>query len=142
MLACGGEDGTVRLWNTDTHELVSALRGHTGAIWNVALSRDGRLVASGSWDGTVRVWEASTGELSGSLRGGSGVVCGVALSADGQLLASGGDDGVVWLWDVATGACLRTLRSDRAYERVDITRLTGITAAQRAAMLALGAVEQ
>jgi hypothetical protein len=37
---------------------------------------------------------------------------------------------------------LRTLRPDRLYERLDITGLTGVTAAQRAALLALGAVER
>jgi hypothetical protein len=34
------------------------------------------------------------------------------------------------------------LRSDRCYERVDISGLTGVNAAQRAALLALGAIEQ
>jgi hypothetical protein len=34
------------------------------------------------------------------------------------------------------------LRPDRPYERMDITGLTGVTAAQRAALLALGAVEK
>jgi hypothetical protein len=34
------------------------------------------------------------------------------------------------------------LRPERRYERLDITGLTGITEAQRAALLALGAVEQ
>ena len=48
---------------------------------------------------------------------------------------------MVRLWDVATGACLRTLRSDRHYQRLEITRLTGVTEAQRAALIALGAFE-
>jgi hypothetical protein len=39
----------------------------------------------------------------------------------------------------ASGACLHTLRVDRSYERLDITGLTGVTAAQQAALLALGA---
>jgi hypothetical protein len=42
----------------------------------------------------------------------------------------------------ALGACLRILRSDRCYERVDISGLTGVNAPQRAALLALGAIEQ
>jgi hypothetical protein len=37
---------------------------------------------------------------------------------------------------------LRTLRAEGRYERLDITGLTGVTAAQRAALLALGAVDR
>jgi hypothetical protein len=47
----------------------------------------------------------------------------------------------VRLWAPDTGACLRVLRDDRRYERVDITGLTGVTDAQRRVLLALGAVE-
>jgi WD40 repeat protein len=66
----------------------------------------------------------------------------LALSEDERLLASCGLDGTVRLWDATTGACLRTLRSDRRYEHLDITGLTGVTAAQRAALLTLGAVDR
>jgi WD40 repeat protein len=63
------------------------------------------------------------------------------LSENGQFLASGGVDGMVRLWNMRSGDCLRTLRSDRCYERLDITGLTGVTDAQRAALCALGAIE-
>jgi non-specific serine/threonine protein kinase len=46
------------------------------------------------------------------------------------------------LWDADRCSLLRTLRPDRLYERLDVTGLIGVTAAQRAALLALGAVEQ
>ena len=45
------------------------------------------------------------------------------------------------LWETPGGAQVRTLRAERRYERLDITGLTGITEAQRQALLTLGAVE-
>jgi non-specific serine/threonine protein kinase len=160
LVASGGDDGTVKLWAaqqgreaTTGGQLLATLQGHTGMVRVVALSGDGRLVASGGDDGTVKLWaaqqghEATTGgQLLATLQGHSGAVWGVALSEDGRLLASGGVDGTVKLWDTQrvpeSGACLRTLRPDRPYERLDITGLTGVTEAQRVALFALGAVEE
>jgi WD40 repeat protein len=141
LVASSGADGTVRLWQARSGEPLASLRGHTGAALSVALSADGRLVASGGADGTARLWEAESGRIMVTLQGHAGVVSTVALSGDGRLLASGGDDGTVRLWDAASGASLHTLRGDRHYQRLDITGLTGVTDAQRAALLELGAVE-
>jgi hypothetical protein len=49
-------------------------------------------------------------------------------------------DGTVRLWSSESYLNLHTLRAERPYERMDITGLTGVTEAQRAALLALGAV--
>jgi WD40 repeat protein len=77
----------------------------------------------------------------GDSEGPQWTVRGVALSADGQLVASGSYDGTVKLWEAKSGACVRTLQPEPRYERLSITGLTGITDAQRTALLALGAVE-
>jgi hypothetical protein len=54
---------------------------------------------------------------------------------------SGGLDGTVRLWDLEAGGVQRkSLRPDRPYERMDITRVGGITEVQRTALIALGAV--
>src|SRR5207253_8228659 len=64
LVASGGADGMVRLWEAGSGRLLSVLQGHTSLVMSVALSEDGRLVASGGWDGTVRLWEADEPSLS------------------------------------------------------------------------------
>ena len=142
LLASGSEDGTVRLWETSGERPLKTLEGHRGSVMSVALATDGRLLASGGGDGTVRLWDASAGRPLRILQGHTSVVKSVALARDAQLVASGSFDGTVRLWDARSGDSVRTLRSDRRYERLDIAGLTGITDAQRQALIALGAVDR
>ena len=68
LLASGGVDGMVRLWDAESGQLLATLQGHTGAVWGVALSADGRLVASGGDDGMLRLWETGSGACLRTLR--------------------------------------------------------------------------
>jgi WD40 repeat protein len=65
----------------------------------------------------------------------------VAFDPSGSVVASGGDDETIKLWNVYTGECLKTLRSDRPYERMNITGAVGLTESQKASLKALGAME-
>jgi WD40 repeat protein len=141
LLASGSDDATVRLWAVPSGRLLATLHGHTSTVRRVAASADGRLLASGSADGTLRLWELPGGRSLGVIHGHTSTVYGVGLSDDGRLAASGSGDGSVRLWETAAGTCVGTLRNDPCYERMDITGMTGVTAAQHAALLALGAVE-
>jgi WD40 repeat protein len=140
-LVSSGDDGAVRVWDTRTGDCLAVLEGHTAAVYGVALSDDMQMIASASFDGTVRLWKALTGECLAVLDGHSDAVYDVVISVDGRTVASGSLDGTVKLWDTTSHALLQTLRPDRRYERMDITGLTGVTEAQRATLLALGAVE-
>jgi WD40 repeat protein len=48
---------------------VYSLTGHSGAVWSVAFSPNGNLVASGSRDNLVKIWNAETGALVSSFVG-------------------------------------------------------------------------
>ena len=87
------------------------------------------------------MWQTSTGDPVATMEGHTAGVPGVALSADGQRLVTGSFDGTVKLWEANSGACLATLRPKRRYEGLNISGLTGVTAAQRTGLLALGAVD-
>ncbi|MFD7379755.1 nSTAND1 domain-containing NTPase [Streptomyces mirabilis] len=111
VLASGGDDGVVWLWDVATGKQRSKVVGHRGGVRSVAFSPDGRVLASGGDDGVVRLWDVATGKQRSKLVGRSIFVASVAFSPDGRTLASGSEDGLgaVRLWDVATGRLRRAL---------------------------------
>jgi WD40 repeat protein len=79
-------------------------------ITSLAISPDGKKLASGSEDNTVQLWDVETGKQLTTLTGHSDYVLSVAFSPDGGKLASGSKDKTVRLWDVSTGTQLTTLK--------------------------------
>ena len=74
---------------------------HRTGLQGVAISPDGRTLASAADDGTISLWDvAARRRLGPPLSGHDRPVMDVAFSPDGTLLASGGDDATVRLWDV------------------------------------------
>jgi WD40 repeat protein len=141
ILASGSADQTIRIWDLETGQTLKILQGHHDRVLSVAFNSDGQLLASGSADHTVKLWSVATGQCLGTLQGHTHAVLSVCFSFEDQLLATSSTDETIKLWDIHTGECLRTLRADRPYEGMRITGATGLTAAQRATLKALGAVE-
>jgi WD40 repeat protein len=109
LATCGLTNPIISLWGPESGRQVRTLEGHSAGVVGVALSPDGRRLASGSLDGTLKVWDTASGRLVLNLRSREGHVGGVAFSPDGQRLAAGvgqfnsGKESKLQLWDAVTG---------------------------------------
>ncbi|HYV34765.1 MAG TPA: WD40 repeat domain-containing protein [Gemmataceae bacterium] len=91
-------------------QLPGELKGHNGFVHHVAISPDGKLMATASLDGTVKLWDAKTGKELKTLKGHAGQVYCVAFNHDGTLLASSGHDKSIRLWNVKDGKTVKQLQ--------------------------------
>ncbi|MFN7765752.1 MAG: TIR domain-containing protein, partial [Planctomycetaceae bacterium] len=87
----------------------TTFRGHTGPVFSVAYSPDGKRIVSGSQDNTLKVWDAATGQATLTLTGHTATVTSVAYSPDGKRIVSGSFDNTLKVWDAATGQETLTL---------------------------------
>ena len=62
LLATGGTDYTIKLWEVETGEQRGTLSGHTDDVNALVFSADGNVLLSASDDGTIRIWRAATRE--------------------------------------------------------------------------------
>jgi len=82
-------------------------RGHTGEVWTVCVSGDGKHLLTGGTDRTLRLWDAETGKCLRLFEGHTERIVGAALSPDSQRVLSGSCDKTVRVWDATTGKELR-----------------------------------
>jgi WD40 repeat protein len=102
ILATGGADGSIRLWNPVTGMQLGAFEGHSGTVNAVCFSPNNQRMASGGDDGTVRLWNISERKELAQFAPGKDPVLAVQFSKDGKMLAVGGgyEKPLCLLWDV------------------------------------------
>jgi WD40 repeat protein len=108
VLASGGCDNTVRLWDAVTGQPRGALPGHTSLVQAVQFSPDGATLASADVKGTVKLWDVAAQTERDTLRLSGDEVAALAFSPDSRRLAVAVDR-AVQLWDVATGRLVTRL---------------------------------
>ncbi|WP_036485796.1 caspase family protein [Myxosarcina sp. GI1] len=101
LLVSGSEDNTLKLWKIDNQrgELITTMQGHQDSVKSVAVSPNGKLIASGSYDNTIKLWNTD-GELIDTLSGHNLVITSLQFSPDSRTLASGSWDNTVKLWQI------------------------------------------
>jgi WD40 repeat protein len=90
-------------WRGRPGDPVASFTGHEGSIQDLALSADGRWLATAGVDKTARIWEAATGKCQHILSGHLEFVNGIDFSPDCRWVVTASGDTTAQVWDAATG---------------------------------------
>ncbi|MCC5635585.1 NACHT domain-containing protein [Nostoc sp. CHAB 5844] len=139
-LATGSSvEGIVRLWDIKTGECLQILQAHQDMLWAIAFSPDGSTLVTTSSDGTIKLWDVVKGTCITTLEGHHTWVMCATFNPAGNILVAGDGSAAIKLWDMTTKQCIKTLKAEQIYEAMNIYGVTGLTEAQKSALLTLGA---
>ncbi len=89
-IVTGYDDGSLRIWDSNTSRMLLDLRGHGKSVRAVAISREKpQVVVTGSADGTARVWEPLGDEHLFQLEGDIDSIRFFTIRTDGVLVVAG-----------------------------------------------------
>ncbi|GCE27580.1 hypothetical protein KDA_30640 [Dictyobacter alpinus] len=141
ILASCGEDQRIYLWDLTQGRLLADLDGHRSWIRALSFNVSGALLASAGDDKDIFLWDVATRACLKKLHGHSARVRTISFHQHLPLLLSGSDDGTIRLWNTETVECENIYACEKPYEGINISGVTGLTDAQKASLLQLGAIE-
>ena len=100
ILASGGFDHQVLLWEVKSGRLLHELPDHEDVVHAVAFSPDGRLLVTGCHDNRIRLWEVASGRLEAKFEVHQEPVRSVVFTANGTGLISADEAGTIISWDL------------------------------------------
>jgi len=102
ILASGGWDNAISLWDVATGRKLAVLQGHTLGVSALSFAPDGKTLFSASPDGTVKLWDIASKKSTHTLHAHSTTVYALAISPNGKTIAAAGADRLIDLWDAGT----------------------------------------
>ena len=99
MLAVGGPDRKIRVYDTASGDMLFELASHTDWIYAIKFSPDGELLSSADRAGGVFFWQAANGRAVETVKGHNKAVNDMDYTIDSNLMATAGEEGEIIIWD-------------------------------------------
>jgi WD40 repeat protein len=112
-------EGEIRVWDAKSGKVSKPLAGHTQEVEALAISKDGKFLASASQDNTVLIWNLGEGKTTQTIKGHSDYVTGVSFSPDGKQLVTTSKDKTVRVWDIGGAKEIAAFKVEREVETKD-----------------------
>jgi WD40 repeat protein len=97
-------DGSLQVWDLQSRKRIGdSWRDEESGVNTIALSLDGKKVASGSNDGAVRLWDVDTEKVIAKWTGHKGRISSMCWNRGGRAVSGSYNDGTVRVWDVESG---------------------------------------
>jgi WD40 repeat protein len=126
LLALGGDDQRIYVWDMAEDRLLSVLEGHQSVVIGVAFTRDGRLLVSSAWDGSTRIWDPVRGRALLSTMGVASCTSPVGRQiAFAEARHAFTEDSHLSVWKLAEAAECRILHHGTVGNRTRRPTLTG-----------------
>jgi len=109
LLASGGRDGAVCLWDTHQGRRIARLKAEGRPVTALALSPDGGRLAAGDKDGVLRIWDTNTQTLAATEQPRPAEVTCLVFTPDGRYLIAGFMDGTIARLDGGRGSFRKRL---------------------------------
>lgn len=97
VIATASWDGTARLWDIESQEVISTLNSD-GGFFSLAINPVTQDIALAGKDRFVKLWDGYSSSASHSFQGHDNLIMCVAISPDGGLIASASNDGTIKFW--------------------------------------------
>ncbi|XP_077388823.1 transducin beta-like protein 3 isoform X2 [Festucalex cinctus] len=122
LLATGGCDGTIKLWDVVKQYCTHNLKGSSGVVHLVQFHPDiDRLqLFSSSLDCGIRLWDLHTSQCVCVLQSHYSAVTSLSFSPDGDTMISSGRDKICTVWDLKSRTAKRTVPVYEAVEGIVI----------------------
>ncbi|XP_065089253.1 transducin beta-like protein 3 [Ochlerotatus camptorhynchus] len=120
LIASGGTDTTVRVWDPKEQVCKGTLRGCQGVINLIVFHPDleSKVLLAAGDDVKINAWNYETRELVKTFSGHFSKVTGVSFSSDRKFLVSSGRDKVLILWNYETQEAVKTIPVYESLESV------------------------